>query len=330
MRLRKPRLSGATCAAACIADTHLFAPTSDSDALFPGWMKLLPPPEQEALYARIAAEVRRAYEAGLAWLRERDAAFVVHLGDVTGGWGREGMRHPDVRREAARCEADLGSVGVPVRYCVGNHDLGVHQFGGSRDFSPALEAWQHVFGGVFWSRVAADMLALGIASPVADYRGTAPHLLRLKREQEAFLADTLAQHRDKRWTLFLHNPLSVRNLLPVLTPHRRRLNAVVGGDLHRPGSGNLLRAFGRMPGARWMTRTPGLLPFLRRTTVCPSTAPLWWRGYGALELAMAPRRIRPRLVTLERPMESEPVPTASLRWCWKGMHAVQPDAVGGM
>jgi hypothetical protein len=282
-------------------------------------MKLLPPPEQELLYARIAAEIRRAYQAGLEWLHGSGAECIVHLGDVTGGGGA-GMAHPDVLREAARCEADLGGLGVPVHYCVGNHDVGTHQFGDTRDFSPALEAWERVFGPPFWSRMIADTLLLGVASPVADYRGNAAGLLLLKRAQEEFIADTLAQHRDKRWTLFIHNPLSVRNLLHVLAPHRRRLHAVVGGDLHRPGSGNLLRTFGRMPGAQWMTRTPGLLPFLRHTTVCPSTAPLWWSGYGALELSLTPRRLHRRMVTLPRPMESEPIPTASLRWCWKGMH----------
>ncbi|MDD4319679.1 MAG: metallophosphoesterase [Candidatus Peribacteraceae bacterium] len=302
----------------CIADTHLLPPHPESTRFIPRWLRMLPEQEALALYLRLSRELRRAFETGKEEMRRAAPALVVHLGDVAYGWEKGGMTHPLLAKEARECARELGALGSPFRVCIGNHDTG-HARDDNPLFGKGVEICEKTFGQLYWSHETADALHVGIASPLLEYGGENdgknPALLRKAAEQEAFLSDTLARHPHAPWILYLHRPFGLRAVAPRLRPHLPRLRAVVCGHLHRPALGNVIRTAARL-------RFPGHHPhesayahMMRKTTVCPSIAPLWCSGYGLLSLQMRHRRLRIRQEWLTAPRESDRLSTASLFRC---------------
>jgi hypothetical protein len=269
-------------------------------------------------YTRIEREIRRAYDAGRAELVKSNPDAIIHLGDVTGGWRDCGMQHSSVTDAARACIRELKSGGAPVYVCVGNHDAGFRN-ASDADFRESLDRCADVFGPLSWRHDAAGILFVGLCSPLLDYPGKDPELLRRKQEQKDFLREALEAHRDRPFVLCLHRPFSVRHVLPELAPHMRRCRSILAGDLHRPRLGAAIRWFARLPAASLVIRDRAMIRALRKVSVCPSTAPLWWRGYGLLHVNVTNGKLRRTHVRLERPVESEDLPTASFRHCWKNM-----------
>lgn len=304
---------------ALIADTHLIVPDVKSAALFPRRLRAMPLEEQSALYRKVSLEVERAYEACVESIQHADADVIVHLGDVTSGWGRGGMGDASVRDMAARCAEDLRRLGKPLYCTLGNHDMGSKIDDEPKAISEAADTYEAIFGDLFWNFMAGDVLMVGMCSPLAFYAGNDSRLLKRKRDQEAFLADTLAAHPRKRWVLYVHDPLAVKHVLAQVGPHMRRCDRVVVGHYHRPVVGGMLRSFGRSPIAPFIVGDVNLRRALRKTYVAPSSAPLWYKGYGWVQADIEGSEVDFTRVEVPKPLASEKVPTRSLTWCLSGL-----------
>jgi hypothetical protein len=305
---------------ACIADTHLLVPDVKSAALFPRRLRAMPLEEQSALYRKVALEIERAYEACVDQIAKAEPDVIVHLGDVTCGWGHGGMGDPSVRDMAERCAEDLRRLGKPLYCTLGNHDMG-RAGKEPEDLPLAADAYEGIFGQLFWAFDAGDMLCIGMCSPLAHYAGSDERILKRKRDQEAFLADTLAAHPRKKWTLFVHDPLAIRYVLPSLRPHMDRCAKVIVGHFHKPAAGKLLRTFASLPVSALVFRDPAFRKAMRKTVVAPSTSPLWYKGYGWLQADIDGPKMRIRRPHADRPEDSEKLPTRSLAWCLSGLEA---------
>jgi len=303
---------------ALIADTHLIVPDVKSAALFPRRLRALPLEEQSTLYRTVALEVERAYEACVEEIAHSQADAIIHLGDVTSGWGRGGMGDPSVRDMAQRCADDLRRLGKPLYCTLGNHDMGKNGRE-SGDLALAAEAYESIFGQLFWQFPAGDTLALGMCSPLAYYTGKDERLLRRKRAQEDFLADTLAANADKRWTLYVHDPFVLGNVIRQIGPHLKRCRKIVVGHFHRPVTGRALRYFARSPLCPLFVNDVRTRRAFRKVVVAPSTAPLWYKGYGWLQADIEGSKVRFQRREAQRPEGSQEVPTRSLAWCLSGL-----------
>jgi hypothetical protein len=303
---------------ACLADTHLIVPDVKSAALFPRRLRAMPLEEQSALYRKVALEVERAYEACVEEIARSGSDVIVHLGDVTSGWGRGGMGDPSVRDMAQRCAEDLRRLGKPLYCTLGNHDMG--KVGKEPDDLPiAADAYESIFGPLFWSFKACDTLVIGMCSPLAYYAGNDERILKRKRDQEAFLADTLAANPDLRWTLYVHDPFALGGVMKQIGPHIRRCRKIVVGHFHRPVAGRIVRSIARLPITAAIIRDVHFRKALRKVVVAPSSAPLWYKGYGWLQTDIEGSRVTVQRMEAPRPFDSEKVPTRSLAWCLTGL-----------
>lgn len=305
---------------ACIADTHLLVPDVKSAALFPRRLRALPLEEQSTLYRRVSLEIERAYERCVEDIEKNDPDVIIHLGDVTSGWGRGGMGDPSIRDMTIRCAEDLRRLGKPLYCTLGNHDMG--KAGKEPDDLPlAAEAYESIFGDLHWSFDAGETVALGMCSPIAFYSGREERLLKRKRDQLSFLGDTLGSNPTRHWTLYVHDPLAVRNVIDAVGPHMKRCRKIVVGHFHRPVAGRLIRSFARTPLANAILRDGALRKAFRKVVVAPSSAPMWYKGYGWLQAEISGTRVHLRQKHVQRPLDSENLPTRSLAWCLSGVDA---------
>jgi hypothetical protein len=303
---------------ACIADTHLIVPDVKSAALFPRRLRALPLDEQSALYRKVALEVERAYESCVEEVAASEADAIIHLGDITSGWGRGGMGDSSVRDMAQRCAEDLKRLGKPLYCTLGNHDMG--KVGREPDDLPlAADTYEAIFGPLFWQFQACQTLMIGMCSPLAYYAGNDERILKRKRDQEAFLGDTLAANRDKPWTLCVHDPFALGSVMDQIGPHIRRCRKIVVGHFHRPVAGRIVRSLARLPITAAVIRDARFRKALRKVIVAPSTAPLWYKGYGWLQADIEGSTVRLQRMEAARPHDSEKVPTRSLAWCLTGL-----------
>jgi predicted phosphodiesterase len=304
---------------ALIADTHLIVPDVKSAALFPRRLRAMPLEEQSALYRKVSLEVERAYEACVESIQHADADAIIHLGDVTSGWGRGGMGDASVRDMAERCADDLRRLGKPLYCTLGNHDMGSKVDKEPEAISNAADTYEAIFGPLFWHFMAGDILMLGMCSPLAYYTGNDERLLKRKRDQEAYLADTLNAHPDTRWVLYVHDPLAVQSVIKQVGPHMKRCDRVVVGHFHRPIAGGIVRGLARTPIAPLALRDVNFRRALRKTYVAPSTAPLWYKGYGWVQADIDGSNVDFTRIEAPKPEASEEIPTRSLAWCLSGL-----------
>ena len=275
---------------------------------------MLPKHEAGTLYLRLSRELRQSFLSARDELARRPADCIVHLGDVTYGWDRGGMDHPSLLETAAECMRSLRSLGAPVYVCIGNHDTGEIEDGEER-FLRNIELCERTFGSLTWSHESHGLLHIGLATPLSEYVGENPAILRRVREQEIFLRTTLARNEGRPWILYAHEPSGLQLIAPLLRPHLRTLRRVVCGHFHRPLVGQWIRTTAHLRPAHPVFDRSAYTRLMRKVTVCPSSAPLWWRGYGILGIHRLGNRVVTREHHVLRPDGSEPLFTSSLVRC---------------
>src|SRR5262249_53186503 len=116
----------------------------------------------------------------------------------------------------------------------------------------------------------------GVCTPLLEEcRPTTPAGMReVRQAQEAFVAETLRGHRTGAWVLCTHD-LQVGALDMLIAPYLKRLVLCIYGDRHNPLVGPVMRGIGYAGGSI-------ASHCRRRSILCPSVAPLGWRGGGAL------------------------------------------------
>lgn len=308
---------------ACLSDTHCITKEVEGCSILPRQLDVIPRKKLKRLYIEIEKEIKRAFDTSIVWLEQNGPwDLLIHLGDITGGYLEEGCYHPSVQKVAKKTYQDLQSLTPKILWCLGNHDTGYSYPGslpGSGIHLASILACQKIFGDLFWVYEKKGVLFIGLCSPIAYYNGLDPAILRFKKEQETFLGDTLSGFRGP-WMLFAHHPLTPKNFVRQIEGHTKRLLGMVCGDIHEPWRRNLLKRIARIPGlillASHQKRT--VLECLKKYIPCPSTAPLWWRGYGLLTLSLDGRKkVNPREIILDRPPDSKDLPTSSVwRYFW--------------
>lgn len=124
--------------------------------------------------------------------------MIIHLGDITAN----GVGDP---AHLVYASQRLNSLGVPIRYIPGNHDIGDNPVApGQQGYEPfrvdSLAAYREVFGSDYWSFDADGWQLIGLN---AQLFGTD---IDAEREQVEWLAETL-QTRQGPLGLFIHKPL---------------------------------------------------------------------------------------------------------------------------
>jgi predicted phosphodiesterase len=318
VRLSRTSKKGISQTIACISDTHLLVPDTRSAALFPKRLKSLTLQEQHAMYAQVSQEIERAYLACVEQIKQSKPDIIIHLGDITSGWEKGGMGDPSVRALVQRCADDLKALHKPLYCILGNHDIG--KVGKEpANIAEATDIYEQVFGPLFWQFETQGLLSLGMCSPLAYYHGKDPSILKRKKDQETFLVDTLAAYPEKKWVLYVHDPMALRHVIKQIGPHLRRCRKVIVGHFHRPSTGRLIRYASRVPVTKAMLSSRMYRRALSKVVVAPSTAPLWYKGYGWLQLEVRGNTMKAHRMRALRPIESQDLPTRSLRWCFGGI-----------
>lgn len=266
----------------CLADTHIPCPLMSSRSLFPGALKALPFEEAERRYRALVRSGEYAYEAAVQYTRHNTPwDMVVHLGDVTSGYVPLGINHPSVIPLVERCKADLGRVagGGVVRFVLGNHDVG-HRKGPNEG---AARLFKEMLGSLFWHEMHDGFLSVGCSTPLFGYRGPSLFLKEESEKQDRFFRQVLGDHRYVPWMLYLHDPRGIRHIARYVSlQHAEMLQVVVHGDWHNPRWEGvlhelcMLRTTWRRSGRAFIEQA-----LWSKARLCPSVAPLWWRGYGA-------------------------------------------------
>lgn len=304
---------------ACVADTHLTVSESESESLFPKQLAKMTPIARRVLYTIMRQEIERAFRTTLEWLQTHGPwDLIVHLGDITGGYGEQGCHHPSARALLIHCRDELQTCAPEVRWCIGNHDTG---YGGyklglsSGGLTPeSVATCEEELGSLWWSREVEGVMLLGLASPLATYGGPYPSVELSRRLQREFVWETLRTWKGL-FVIFAHTARTAQALAYELGPHVARCLAFIYGDFHDPRKALLARGVAPILGVFGNHDLSVLGRYLVRSSCVPSTAPLWWRGYGLLELTIESGQVAIREIKLQRPPDSVDIPTASFRRC---------------
>ena len=153
---------------------------------------------------------------------------------------------------------------------------------------------------------------MGVCTSFAEYKGSNPYLMQQKKAQDTFLRDTLHEHQGKPWILCAHDPGTFGDLWKILHPHLSTFEHLFYGDLHNPLWGKMKRVQGLFPPPtrKGYTQSVGL----SRSSMCPSTAPLWWEGYGLMTVGLG-EQVEVHEVKLDTPTKVKQLPTASFLTC---------------
>lgn len=289
---------------ACFADTHLTVPKMESRSLFPRQLAALNSKAADKLYAAIRNEIQLACSVSLEWLRNNGPwDCLVHLGDATGGWQERGCGHQSAQKVIRTFARDFANLGYRFLIVPGDHDLG-YSLSDDGINPGSVDFWEQTFGSLFWKQKQEGVLLIGVSSSIAKYNGTERFFLDRKRRQEEFLRDALQKHNGP-WILFSHKPFVLKNFGRQIRGHIDQLQKIVCGHFHDPRKGKLLRALFQI----WdKDVAPDKLVF------CPSIAPLWWQGYGALVLSGS-KKIGAQEIAFDRPAGSKNLPTSSFWRC---------------
>ena len=129
--------------------------------------------------------------------RERPDQVIVN-GDLV-------MSDPDDEKDHAFARAEIGRLGVAVRYLPGNHDVGDNIVNGKmpqRVSAERLARFRRCYGEDHWSFDAAGWGFVGVNAQLFGSAGLAE-----EAEQWTFIETSFAQHRGKPIALFVHKPL---------------------------------------------------------------------------------------------------------------------------
>ena len=295
-----------------VSDTHLTVGSLESKSLFPRHLDRLPRKEAEELYERMRVGIDNAFESATTHIAKQPKAdAIIHLGDVTGGYRESGCAHPLVRPLAEDCRNTLHAI-APTYFALGNHDVGYRHPGSlGRGISvESIETCEEIFGDLYWALKVNGTLFIGVCSSIIEYGGNEERIVKRARTQHEFVGDTLGGGNEK-WVFCIHNPFSSRFLAREIVPHLDRLGSVVCGEFHDPTTAKPLRAITKMASPFFRgAKGKVLVKCLQKLRVCPSTAPLWWRGYGLLQAVEEHRELEYEEVFLPLPSRA-PLPTAS-------------------
>lgn len=257
---------------AIISDTHVSVDDPASLSLFPRQVKRGGP----ALYERIEREVRRSFERCITDLRETSPSAIIHTGDVTSGWKEKGLAHEKLRAVAENTVRDLRAI-APTYFALGNHDMGyasptsLREGGMSRE---SISACQEVYGPLYWNfQGSSDVRSFGVNSSLLEYTGKDDYIRGLQRDQSSYVRDMLDAHPGQPWALYMHDIKSIGRLAPLVAPHAENCRIVVAGDLHNSFKGNMMKNM------LSVTTNSTKRSLLAKFVLCPSVAPLWWKGY---------------------------------------------------
>jgi hypothetical protein len=270
------------------------------------------PERARETYDMIAAEIERSFETTVRALGSEPNNPLVHTGDFAGGWQESGIGDQRAHHAAIRGMQRLRATGKPVYVAPGNHDSGYRgELGGEMSVA-SLEVCREIYGPLFWTFRQDTTLCLGVCSSIAEYHGQDEQVRKMQREQFEFIGDTLTGKFDP-WILIAHSFTTPRYLCKAIAPHIDRLSCMIIGDLHNPAYASFVHALG----------TIGSLDFtgaivdktwatcLKRAVLCPSVAPLWWRGYAHLRVMIQGFGFVASTLFHERPADSIDLPVRS-------------------
>ena len=310
-----------------LADSHL-ASTLLAKDLFPRRMKNFGPERAYPVYEVFRRELWRSFFAVIDSIRALTPRHTVHHGDITGGCEERGVAHAptgfsrwghgralEVAREAS---AVLDSLPGTTYVSLGNHDTGYgHGEVGGRFEPESLLACREIYGALWWEFEEEGVRYIGFCSPLAEASCESEEIIRLQREQEQFLGDTL-QTRQEEWVLMTHSIFGTRKVWKQLRSHTKRLRHVVCGDLHKPRTGRYLRGVGKSLShanlaALGRPEEDVMFKCMSKVVICPATAPLGSRGYAYLNIIPGPEALE--TIEVDRPTDYEPLPVQSF---WRG------------
>jgi hypothetical protein len=310
---------------ACVADTHLGDTLPrESRAYFPHLVDSLGA-QGNRFFERMSKETRRAYEAVLGTFKEKRYDRIVHLGDVTGGWQEQGIWHPVTQGIATEVRDDLRAICSDTRFCIGNHDAGYTKFGTleeSHTKVQSIESCAEIFGDLYWSSRDGDMLSIGACSPLAEYDGRDAKLIDLQKDHADFIRQQLNGHKHSPWMMYTHDLTILDHIGPVVRDHAAHCQKIVYGGMHHPERAALLRTLYKLKNLN----KPPMRSLIGRATLCPGTAPFWWKGYERMDIISQEGSIRTKRIEASRPADSDRLPTESMIRCLLAMYV--PRLVG--
>lgn len=268
-------------AIACTADRHLSVPDFKSLSLFPRQVNILGSHEGPRFYHRMVDAIDQANNFVNTLLTQLDLDALIDIGDIFTGWQERGCFHPSVyplMDEMKEKATLITKVYLPLP---GNHDLGYSGSNKGYLMRESLEAWIEKMDSPFWAVPLGGMLHVGICSPFIQEHSDS-YFQKWKNEQENFLLSAL-EGNENPWILYLHDLSSVAHLQHIISPHLQRLEHVVFADAHDPAAEWYGKALARLHGV-----SPKIIA---RATLCPSVAPLWWRGHGYLDIVKMDRTL---------------------------------------
>ncbi len=259
-----------------ISDTHLTSPEFGSKSLFPKFFDRLSLSEAERVYEQCRQIIEDVHDDTLDQLQAAGRwDILIHFGDVTGGYRERGLHHSSVAVLAEKVLGRYRHMANEVGMCWGNHDTGYSDIEGG--LSAQSVDVCHKLSPLFWHKELDELLFVGICTPLlASYTGEDSAIIRqYRREQEDFIAETLRTNAGRRWVFCTHD-LEISGLERIIAPYTSDLVRCMYGDRHVPLAESLIWTLG-------IIQPFGISSLCkRRSRLCPSVAPLGWRGGGAL------------------------------------------------
>lgn len=314
----------------CIGDTHLTVADMESQSLFPRQLVALPEKEATALYECMREAIESAKDVVLAWILDNGPwDSIIHLGDITGGWKEQGCAHFLPRTLMRSFYSKLRAICPRVRYCIGNHDTGSTHAGslpGGGINEASVSACEEVLGDLWWEEEWDGIVHIGIASPLLEYSGDDPAIQRRKRDQKTFVGDTLSRLK-KPWVFYLHRATACKFLAQEIGDHVNTMCKMICGDAHDPRVMRFVRGCAGVPFLPFVVgkETSFMLRCLQKCVLCPSTAPLWWRGHGLLALLSLREDIAIKEIVLPSDPSFANLPFTSKMRC--ALWMIRPRAV---
>lgn len=289
---------------------HRTSPDPESKSLFPRQIAALGSRGPQ-MYERMRQEIERAYTATIASVKAAGPwDLAILLSDVTSGWRERGSNHQTTISLLEQTGDDLTGCAAQTIVMPGNHDLGYAGTGtGTGGISSnSIALFDEHFGPLGWHKYAGRVLLLGVCSSLLSYTGSDSVILRKKEAHMLYISLMLSRRKDEQrpWILFIDNPFAV-HLVPDIAEHDHWLRAVFYGDKHNPGWAPGIRLLGKLGPRRYDQ--------LAKSELCPSSAPLWWKGYAYRAIEVDDAGVTSSIVHVPRPSDSDNLPTSSFLRC---------------
>ncbi len=207
LSLRLPGVARVACLAAALVAAAV-APGAEIQATSGGaaapWTSLAANDAEQDFHFVIVAdrtggERPGVFESALPKVNLLEPAFVLSVGDLIEGYTED---QAQVDREWDEFERFVASLEAPFFYVAGNHDM---------NNAMMAETWQARFGPSFYRFVYKDVLFLVLNSELFGMVGDPDTPVPgpwTQAEQLAFIAESLREYPDPRWTIVVvHQPL---------------------------------------------------------------------------------------------------------------------------